>query len=70
MAKSKRLYDLLAPCREEEEVKAAFANYFQIAYRTRYRIDLITPQVLFEFKLEQNFSRSSVRARAIAQTLD
>lgn len=69
MAKSKRLYDLLAPCREEEEVKAAFANYFQIAYRTRYRIDLITPQVLFEFKLEQNFSRSSVRARAIAQTL-
>ena len=49
MAKSKRLYDLLAPCREEEEVKAAFANYFQIAYRTRYRIDLITPQVLFEF---------------------
>lgn len=66
---AKRLFDLLKPCQEEEEVKSEFAKYFKIKYNTRHRIDLYTPQILFEFKLDQNFSRKSARAKAVAQTL-
>ena len=69
VAKSRRLYQLLYPCQEEEEVKAEFAKYFKIKYNTRHHIDLYTPQILFEFKLDQNFTRSISRARAVAQTL-
>ena len=69
MAKKKRLYDLLQPCQEEEEVKSEFAKFFKIKYNTRHRIDLYTPQILFEFKLDQNFSSKTVRAKAVAQTL-
>ena len=66
---AKRLYDLLKYCQEEEEVKAEFAKYFKIKYNTRQRIDLYTPQILFEFKLDQNFKSKSARAKAVAQTL-
>ena len=66
---AKRLYDLLKCCQEEEEVKAEFAKYFKIKYNTRQRIDLYTPKILFEFKLDQNFKSKSVRAKAVAQTL-
>lgn len=66
---AKRLYDLLKYCQEEEEVKAEFAKYFKIKYNTRQKIDLYTPQILFEFKLDQNFKSKSVRAKAVAQTL-
>lgn len=69
MAKAKRLADLLRPCQEEEEVKAEFAKFFKIKYNTRHRIDLYTPQILFEFKYNQNFTNNIVKARAIAQTL-
>ena len=66
---AKRLYELLRNCKEEEEVKAEFAKYFKIKYNTRNRIDLYTPQVLYEFKLDQNFKKKSSRAKAVAQTL-
>ena len=66
---AKRLYDLLKNCQEEEEVKAEFAKYFKIKYNTRNRIDLYTPQILFEFKHCQNFKSRTVRAKAVAQTL-
>lgn len=69
MARVKRLYELLYPCQEEEEVKAEFAKYFKIKYNTRHHIDLYTPQILFEFKLDQNFFRCFSRAKAVAQTL-
>ena len=66
---AKRLYDRLKRCEEEEEVKAEFAKYFNIKYNTRNRIDLYTPQILFEFKLDQNFNSKTIRARIVAQTL-
>lgn len=66
---AKRLYDVLSSCQTEEEVKAEFAKYFKIKINTRYRIDLYTPQVLFEFKYDQNFHNHSAVARVIAQTL-
>ena len=66
---AKRLYDLLRDCQEEEEVKAEFAKYFKIKYNTRQKIDLYTPEILFEFKLDWNFRSKSVRAKAVAQTL-
>ena len=66
---AKRLFDMLKHCQEEEEVKAEFAKYFRIKYNTRNRIDLYTPQILFEFKHCQNFKSRTVRAKAVAQTL-
>lgn len=69
MAKSKRLYDLLRLCQDEEEVKSEFAKFFKIKYNTHFRIDLYTPQILFEFKYNQNFSSRTARAKAVAQTL-
>ena len=66
---AKRLYTLLSSCQTEEEVKAEFAKFFKIKMNTRHKIDLYTPQVLFEFKYNQNFKNNSSIARAIAQTL-
>ena len=66
---AKRLYTLLSSCQTEEEVKAEFAKFFKIKMNTRHKIDLYTPQVLFEFKYNQNFKSNSSIARAIAQTL-
>lgn len=66
---AKRLYDQLKNCQEEEEVKAEFAKYFKLKYDTRNKIDLYTPQILFEFKLSQNFSSRKTRAKVVAQTL-
>ena len=31
---AKRLFDLLLPCQNEEEVKAEYAKYFKIKYDT------------------------------------
>ena len=66
---AKRLYTLLSSCQTEEEVKAEFAKFFKLKMNTRHKIDLYTPQVLFEFKYNQNFKNNSSIARAIAQTL-
>lgn len=55
---AKRLFDVLSTCQTEEEVKAEFAKYFKIKINTRYRIDLYTPHVLFEFKYNQNFHKT------------
>ena len=66
---AKRLYDALLSCRQEEEVKSEFAKYFRLKLITRHKIDLYTPQVLFEFKYNQNFRSRTTKAKAIAQTL-
>ena len=66
---AKRLYDVLSKCEQEEEVKSEFAKYFKLKLITRHRIDLYTPQVLFEFKFNQNFKSRTAKAKAIAQTL-
>ncbi len=66
---AKRLYDFLTRCQTEEEVKAEFARFFKLKYDTRNKMDLYTPEILFEFKLDQNFQSPGVRAKAVAQTL-
>lgn len=67
---AKRLYDMLAKCGDEEEVKSEFAKYFKIKLVThKYKIDLYTYNILFEFKHDRNFNSKTERAKAIAQTL-
>jgi hypothetical protein len=53
----------------EEVVKAIYANYFRIKYDTSHHHDLYTPQVLFEFKAEKNFSNLKSLATVLAQSL-
>lgn len=67
---AKRLFDILAECNDEEEVKSAFAKFFKIKMVThKYKIDLYTNNTLFEFKYDRNFKSKTERAKAIAQTL-
>ncbi len=67
---AKRLYDLLALCKDEEEVKSEFAKFFKIKLVThKYKIDLYTNNTLFEFKHDRNFNSKTERAKVIAQTL-
>jgi hypothetical protein len=53
----------------EEDIKHAYAKFFDISYDTSDRHDLYTPRVLFEFKLDKNFSNLKTRSQIIAQTL-
>ena len=56
-------------CKTEEELKSRFARYFKITLNTRHQIDLYTPQVIFEFKLNANLKSIQSRSRIIAQAL-
>ena len=53
----------------EEDIKHAYAKYFNINYDTSDRHDLYTPRVLFEFKYDKNFTSLKTRSQIIAQTL-
>ncbi len=53
----------------EEDIKNAYAKYFDISYDTSDRHDLYTPRVLFEFKFDKNFANLKARSQIIAQTL-
>ncbi len=53
----------------EEDIKNAYAKHFDIQYDTSERIDLYTPQVLFEFKYDKNLENLKVRATILAQIL-
>lgn len=53
----------------EETVKSIYAEYFNIKYDTEKKHDLYTPQVLFEFKNDKNFSNIKTFATVLAQTL-
>ena len=53
----------------EEDIKNAYAKHFDIQYDTSERIDLYTPQVLFEFKYEKNLENLKVRSEILAQIL-
>ena len=67
---AKRLFEILAKCNDEEEVKSEFARFFKIKMIThKYKIDLYTNNTLFEFKYDRNFKSKTERAKAIAQTL-
>lgn len=65
----KNLFDALSGCATEEEVKFNFASFFRIKLDTKKKIDLYTPQILFEFKLDGEFFKLERRARAFAQSL-
>mgnify|MGYP003302059131 CR=1 FL=1 len=67
--KTKSLFEKLEYCQTEEEVKYEFARYFKYKIDTRERIDLYTPEILFEFKLDINMNSVLARSKAIAQAL-
>ena len=60
---------LLSRCKVEDDVRAAYAKFFDIPFDASEYIDLYTPQVLFEFKYDKNLSRSHEKARVLAQAL-
>lgn len=53
----------------EEDIKNAYAKFFDIDYDTADKHDLYTPQVFFEFKYHKNFESVKVRAAILAQIL-
>ena len=71
----KNLYQALADCPTEEEVKFAFIQFFRaqlpktFKFDSRKNIDFYTPQILFEFKFDVDFQNIEVRARAFSQAL-
>ena len=65
----KRLPEILARCRTEEEVKSEFAKAFKYKLDTRMRMDLYTKKILFEFKFEKNLTSVETRAQVVAQML-
>lgn len=64
-----QLIDALDKSKTEEDVKSIYATIFALKYDTSDRHDLYTPQVLFEFKYEQNFENVKVSAKVLAQML-
>jgi len=66
---SAQFFDSLRKAKTEEEVKNAYAKYFDIPYDTSDQLDLYTPGVLFEFKYEKNLKNLRARSQVIAQTL-
>ena len=68
MAK-KHLSEILAAAQTEEELKFAFVKYFSLPFSTRKNIDLYTPQILFELKLDKNLRDNQILARIVAQSL-
>lgn len=49
---SKRLYDMLLPCKKEEEVKDEFVKFFKIKLNALRQIDHYSEEILYEFKLD------------------
>lgn len=60
---------LLDRCKVEDDVRAAYAKFFDIPFDASEYIDLYTPQVLFEFKFDRNLSRTREKAKVLAQSL-
>ena len=60
---------LLDRCKVEDDVRAAYAKFFDIPFDASEYIDLYTPQVLFEFKYDRNLSRTREKAKVLAQSL-
>jgi hypothetical protein len=64
-----KFFNNLQKAKKEEEVKNAYAKYFNLDYDTSDAHDLYTNQVLFEFKAEKNFKNLKTRSAILAQTL-
>lgn len=65
----KNLFQTLQAALTEEELKNFFAKRFKIKFETKNFIDLYTPQILFEFKLDSNLHNNQILAKIVAQTL-
>lgn len=66
---SLRLLDALKPCKNEEEVKKSFLEFFSQPLNAVRGIDHYTQEMLFEFKHNWNLKSLHYRARALAQTM-
>ena len=60
---------LLNRCKVEDDVRDAYARFFDIPFDASEYIDLYTLQVLFEFKYDRNLKRIHEKARVLAQSL-
>jgi len=61
--------DRLDKATTEEDVKGAYTQYYNIKYDTAYRMDLYTPQILFEFKIDKNLRNLKSISTVLAQPL-
>ena len=64
-----KFFNNLQKAKKEEEVKNAYAKFFNLDYDTSDAHDLYTTRVLFEFKADKNFENLKTRSAIIAQTL-
>ena len=65
----KNLSEILFSAQTEEELKNFFAKFFSVKLDTKNKIDLYTPQIIFEFKLDANLKNISTRAQCVAQII-
>lgn len=65
----KNLFDNLKTAATEEEVKFIFAKFFNLKISTKNYIDLYTPQILLEFKFDNDLNNLQHRAKIFAQAL-
>jgi hypothetical protein len=66
---SNRFFANLEKASKEEEVKNAYAKFFDLDYNTSNDHDLYTTRVLFEFKNDKNFKNIKELSKIIGQTL-
>lgn len=66
---TQKFFNAIKKSKTEEDVKNAYAKFFDITYDTSDRHDLYTPKVLFEFKFDTTLPNIKVRAQVLAQTL-
>ena len=62
-------YQNFSAAQTEEELKNIFAKFFDIKLNTKNYIDLYTPQIIFEFKLDANLKNISTLATCTAQII-
>jgi len=62
-------YSNIKSGKTEEDIKHAYAKYFDLKYDTSDYIDLYTPRVLFEFKYDKNLKNLHIRSQTLAQTM-
>ncbi|MBR5913387.1 MAG: hypothetical protein IKZ58_03350 [Selenomonadaceae bacterium] len=65
----KNLVEIFKNAQTEEELKNSFAKFFNLKLDTKNFIDLYTPQILFEFKLDDNIKNLRVLSKCVAQSL-
>ena len=65
----KHFYQSIKHSLSEPALIHYFANYFKIFYDSTNYIDLYTPEIFFEFKLDKNFKNPSILAETVAQAI-